>query len=224
MTLRFHPSVRRPLRPHRLRVVVPALAAAVCAVPANAQRENPRPLEVQVGVLASTGALGTAEGYSVRLQAAPTIALAWHQAAASGRMHARAVVEATPYLWGRVAPTAGCVGYCRPAGFTIMGASLGADVVLAANRAAAVAPYVALGARGRAYFLASGDCATVVGAFCPGGDPLTDPTIRPALAVAAGTHLRSGTTGLAIEVGYLPTWVRHGRMQHDLRATFGMRL
>ncbi|MFN2564932.1 MAG: hypothetical protein ABR499_07985 [Gemmatimonadaceae bacterium] len=204
-------------------LVIVVATAAVYPSPAKAQRENAGPFEVQVGILVPTRALGTAEGYQVRLQAAPTLALAWHRATASEGMHTRAIVEATPYLSGRATPAAGCVGYCRPAGFMVLGISFGADAVLAMSREAAVPAYVTLGARGRAYVLATATCPLVTGAFCPGSDPLTEATVRPALALAVGAKPRVGARRLSVEVGYLPTWVRNGQVQHDFRATLGAR-
>jgi hypothetical protein len=206
---------------------VAAIAVAACAVPAAAQRENAGSFEVQLGVLASTTALGTVARsptarYQVRLHAAPTVALVWQQFG-SGRMRAaRAVVEATPYLWGRASPARGCVGFCRPTGFTLMSTSLGADLVLSPSRGPAASTYLAFGARARAYFLATNACPAAPGAFCAGTDPLTEGTVRPALAVAAGAKVRTGARRLSIEVGYLPTSVRNGRVQHDLRVALGL--
>ena len=204
------------------RLLAASLTATIFASPLQAQREGAGPFEVQVGILVPTRALGAADGYSVRLRSAPTIALAWHRSG-SDRIHTRGVLEATPYLWGRVSPTSECTGHCQPTDFTILGASLGADLVLTPSGSASIPTYLALGARGRAYFLATAKCPTVPGAFCPGGDPLTEPAIRPGLALSAGAVPRSGARGLSIEVGYLPTWVRNGRVQHDFRAAFGSR-
>jgi hypothetical protein len=213
---------------HAFRAVA-AIAVTACAVPAAAQRENAGSFEVQLGVLASTGALGTVESgssptaqYQVRLQAAPTVALVWHRRGSDQMRTTRAVVEATPYLWGRASPTSGCVGFCQPTGFTLLSTALGADLVLSPSRGPVVSTYLAFGARARAYFLAGNACPAVPGAFCAGTDPLTEATIRPGLAVAAGAKVRDGARELSIEVGYLPTWVRNGRVQHDLRVALGL--
>jgi hypothetical protein len=221
MTPHFRASAR-PWRPTGLTLLSAVAAVTLFVRPAEAQRESERPVEVQLGVIAATGALGTADGYHVRLQGAPTLAVIWTWRG-SDRIHARGVVEATPYLWGRASPTSGCVGYCQPTGFTVLGASAGADLVLTAARGQRVSSYFAAGPRARAYFLATASCPTVPGAFCPGGDPLTDATIRPALAFAGGVTRRDGASGVSIEVGYLPTWVG-GRVRHDLRLAVGRRL
>ena len=159
----------------------------------------------------------------MRLQTAPTVGLVWHRAG-SDRVHARAILEATPHLWGRASPTAGCVGYCQPVGFVLLTAALGADLVLAPGQGPTVPSYLALGARARAHLLASAACPLAPGAFCPGKDPLTGPAVHPALAVAAGMQPRLGARRLSIEVGYLPAWIRSGRMQHHLRVALGTQL
>jgi hypothetical protein len=220
---RHRENARCYWRRSRSRLAASVIAIAACASPAGAQRESSGPFEIQVGLLAPTTALGTAEGYRVRLQAAPTLAFLWHKAGRD-QMHFRAVLEATPFFWGRASPATGCVGYCRPAGFTALGASLGPDLVLASSRGSIASAYVALGARGRAYFLASNTCPAILGAFCAGNDALTEATIRPALAIAVGTKRRVGARRTSIEIGYLPTWVRSGQLQHDLRAVFGIGL
>jgi hypothetical protein len=205
------------------------IAVVACAVPAAAQREDSGSLEVQVGFLGSPGAMGTVESgssstarYQVRLQAAPTVALVWHRRGPDHLRVARAVVEATAYMWGRASPTSGCVGFCRPTRFMLLSTSLGADLVLPTSRGPAVSTYLAFGARARAYFPASNVCPLVLGAFCAGTDPLTQAAVRPALAAAAGAKVRDGVRRLSVEVGYLPTWVRNGRVQHDLRFALGL--
>ena len=197
-----------------------AAAAVLYATLASAQPAQPGAFEIQLGALASTSEVA-ARAYRVRLGNAPTVAFAWNSGL--DRWQVRVPLEVTLHLSGSATPTAACVGYCKQSDFTALTASFGADVVMSPHRSGTAAPYFAVGARARAYG-ASASCPAMIGAYCPGNDPLTASGIRPALAFAIGTRLRVGARQLSMEVGYLPTWGTDGHVQNDVRAVLGARM